>query len=204
MTLPGSAAWYVNVWASGAYYYPLTLYDLPGASTTAWSESALNSTQIGVRLDQTFSTQGRCGTLWLLVEYVPTGMTTYVGTITSDAIILQQAVGLQTADGGVIDNVNYTYGLESSLPTDDSTVSSFFTSTDYSDVASIDDTRMDFEPSAIEGGYMIKMFRDRNSNNSSQITINWEGQVSITPSSSTVYLQIYNFDSNSWEALDSG
>jgi len=203
LTLSSSAAWYVNVWASGAYYYPLTLYDLPGASTTAWSESALNSTQIGVRLDQSFSTQGRCGTLWLLVEYVPTGMTTYVGTITSDAIILQQAVGSQTADGGVIDNVNYTYGLESSLPTDDSTLSSFFTSTDYSDVANVDDTRMDFEPSAIEAGYMVKMFRNRNSDNSSQITINWEGQVSIAPSSSTVYLQIYNFDSNSWETLDS-
>lgn len=49
--------------------YALTLYDLPGASTTAWTMADLNSAQIGVK-----SSDGdgdtKVSTLWLLVDYV--------------------------------------------------------------------------------------------------------------------------------------
>lgn len=66
-----------NTYASGstvnpAYRHWLTLYDLPGASTTAWTTGALDSAQIGVRMDSGIvNEEARVSAVWLLVEYVP-------------------------------------------------------------------------------------------------------------------------------------
>lgn len=52
--------------------YPLTLYDLPGASTTAWTKSTLDTTQIGAILAVENGTeQLQLSTLWLLVDFTP-------------------------------------------------------------------------------------------------------------------------------------
>ena len=49
--------------------YPLTLYDLPGASTTAWTKDTLKTAQIGVE-DITGDGDHRLDSMWLLVDYV--------------------------------------------------------------------------------------------------------------------------------------
>lgn len=48
---------------------PLTLYDLPGASTTEWTPSELDTAQIGVRLSSGDTNPALVSTLWMLVEY---------------------------------------------------------------------------------------------------------------------------------------
>lgn len=52
--------------------YPLTLYDLPGASTTSWTKNDLDTTQIGVKrtVDDGLNSS-RVSTLWLLVDHKP-------------------------------------------------------------------------------------------------------------------------------------
>lgn len=49
----------------------LTLYDLPGASATAWTKADLDTAQIGVRETATDTHNVRVSTLWLLVDHKP-------------------------------------------------------------------------------------------------------------------------------------
>lgn len=64
-----SASYFTNS-LSEPTNYPLTLYDLPGASTTAWTKADLATAQIGERvtavdgLDDVYTSQ-----LWMMVEY---------------------------------------------------------------------------------------------------------------------------------------
>lgn len=61
--------------------YALTLYDLPGASTTAWTKATLDTTQIGVRLTaEDGLDDARVSTLWLLVDHKPAEVVAGVST----------------------------------------------------------------------------------------------------------------------------
>ena len=51
--------------------YNLTLYDLPGESTTAWTKADLDTAQIGVKLVANDFWEARVSTLWLLVDHKP-------------------------------------------------------------------------------------------------------------------------------------
>lgn len=63
-----SSTWVTNKTAAPRNY-DLTLYDLPGASSTAWAKSNLDAAQIGVRTTSNGTTSARLSTLWLLVDY---------------------------------------------------------------------------------------------------------------------------------------
>lgn len=52
--------------------YKLTLYDLPGASTTAWTKAKLDTTQIGIREAVTDTHFARVAAIWLMVDHKPT------------------------------------------------------------------------------------------------------------------------------------
>lgn len=65
-----TTTWNTNATAAPRNY-PLTLYDLPGASTTAWAKSNLDTTQIGVRNTINPTGNAQVSTLWLLVDYTP-------------------------------------------------------------------------------------------------------------------------------------
>lgn len=51
--------------------YALTLYDLPGGSTTAWTKATLDTAQIGVREAATDADSVRLTALWLTVDFTP-------------------------------------------------------------------------------------------------------------------------------------
>jgi len=51
--------------------YLLTLYDEPGASTTAWTKATLDTAQIGVRLSVTDTHNAQVTAIWLLVDHKP-------------------------------------------------------------------------------------------------------------------------------------
>ena len=65
-----SATWSTNAMAAPRNY-ALTLYDLPGASTTAWTKADLDTAQIGVRLTNNADADAEVSTLWLLVDHTP-------------------------------------------------------------------------------------------------------------------------------------
>lgn len=80
---PNTTTWVTNALAAPRNY-PLTLYDLPGASSTAWTKSDLDSAQIGVeRTNEDFAAT-QISTMWLLVDYTnPAGGTDV--TVNADA-----------------------------------------------------------------------------------------------------------------------
>lgn len=51
--------------------------------------------------------------------------------------------------------------------------------------------------------YNTKFFDNPDTDSNDVIITNWKGKTNLAPSQSTVYLQIYNRNSDSWETLDS-
>lgn len=95
----------------------------------------------------------------------------------------------------------YTRESESDLEEDDSLLETFFTEQDYTDVATEDDTFVNLVGAST---YFKYLFKEYNENNSSEpFVITWKGKSTLAPSSSAIYLQIYNRASEEWESLDS-
>ena len=67
---PANATWRTNAPAA-PQNYSLTLYDLPGASTTAWTKADLDTAQIGLHNTTNDDEFTDVSTIWLLVEYTP-------------------------------------------------------------------------------------------------------------------------------------
>lgn len=93
----------------------------------------------------------------------------------------------------------YTRGNYSDLPADDTDLETDYNAQELLDVADINNVRV---LQAATGEYAIHQFKD-NVETAYTITITWVGQSSTAPSSSTVYLQIYNRNTTSWVTLDS-
>lgn len=69
---PTNATWMTHSTAVPRNYN-LTLYDLPGASTTAWTKADLDTAQIGVNMPSNGGDETAVSTLWLLVDHKPAG-----------------------------------------------------------------------------------------------------------------------------------
>lgn len=77
-----STSYSTNNTNSNPGIYSLTLYDLPGASTTKWTKSDLDTAQIGVRLTNNPTNTPRYTTVWMLVDYTPSsGTRRMLGTL---------------------------------------------------------------------------------------------------------------------------
>lgn len=61
--------------------YQLTLYDLPGASTTAWTKADLDTAQAGIRESVTDTHFARVGALWVMVGFTPASGTDYTQSV---------------------------------------------------------------------------------------------------------------------------
>jgi len=85
------------------------------------------------------------------------------------------------------------------LPTDDADLETVYSEQDITDVATKDDTRVD---QSATGDYAIHQFKDYVGDEASA-NLEWEGQSTVAPSESTVYLQIYNYDTLGWETVQS-
>ena len=85
------------------------------------------------------------------------------------------------------------------LPTNDADLETMYTEQDLIDVATNDGVRVG---QTATSEYAVHQFKDSTSG-SNQCTIQWDGQTNCPPSLSTVYLQIYNQISGTWETVDS-
>lgn len=65
-----NTSWHTNS-NTGPRNYKLTLYDLPGASTTEWTKADLDTAQIGARISVDNTDNIEISALWLLVDYIP-------------------------------------------------------------------------------------------------------------------------------------
>jgi hypothetical protein len=95
---------------------------------------------------------------------------------------------------------DYTMGDYASLPSNDTDLENGFTEANYASVESDDGDRV---PQTANGKeYALFQFRDK-FDEQQAISVTWNGRSSQAPSESTVFLQIYNRNSNLWENLDS-
>lgn len=97
-------------------------------------------------------------------------------------------------------NKNYSSEDAAALPAADANLDNLFTSSEYSDVATTDDV---FSTQSATDEYSIFLFKNKGNSSSDNIVVTWIGQSSIAPSTSTIYLQIYNRNSATWETLAS-
>lgn len=96
------------------------------------------------------------------------------------------------------------YSRESidTLPTNDDDLSTIYDATDR-DTVSEDDGTYVYQLLGSIGDYVLHEFKKKYDTNTERIAIKWNGQTTVAPSGSEVFLQIYNFNSTSWETIDS-
>jgi len=96
-------------------------------------------------------------------------------------------------------STNYTKGNYVALPANDSDLKTFYSTQEITDVSTRNDVRVG-QGALTE--YTIHQYKDF-ATITTKATLDWQGQASYAPSSSTVYLQIYNRNTSSWETVAS-
>jgi len=131
------------------------------------------------------------------------------GKATTNNARSAKVVGKSTANNarsakvtGVVGDV-YTREYNASLPTNDNPLSTQYAAQDYTDVGTDDTDYVGVV--TVATGYMVHQFEkfNTNENNTDAIIVSVVSRSTLAPSSSTVYLQIYNRDTEEWETLDS-
>lgn len=92
----------------------------------------------------------------------------------------------------------YTRGDESSLPTTDSDLETDYSAGEITNISANNSTRV---AQTATGQFAIHQFKDYTV--ASSVSVTWDGQTDYAPSTSTVYLQVYNYDTPGWETKDS-
>ena len=95
----------------------------------------------------------------------------------------------------------YTRESASDLESDDANLTTVFSEQEYTDVATDDDVFVDLEGNGVYQKFLFKEYNEDN-NNTDNFVITWKGKTTLAPSDSSVYLQIYNRDTPSWETID--
>ena len=122
-------------------------------------------------------------------------------TFTIDGVVKEVLIETFTVDGIVRPTIEYySRGNPETLPIDAAVQATLYSSDDYTDVATSDDNRVSISSTA---NYLNHLFKVRAADNTKHIKVEVEVQSSKAPSVSTVYLQIYNRNSEAWETLDS-
>jgi len=98
----------------------------------------------------------------------------------------------------IIENKIYSRGSYAELPSGTTDLTTLFSEQDYTDVSLDDGDRVNI----ISGNYGIVQFKDKGTNNTSEIHVRWNGQTDLAPSQSGVVLQIYNYNTSTWENMD--
>jgi len=101
------------------------------------------------------------------------------------------------------ETIRYAKGLYPALPSGTTDPTYYFDPEGYADILTDDNANRD-ELAAGAGDYAIVNFISKNSTNTQAITASWNGQSSVAPTASTVYLQVYRFGAtNAWVTVAS-
>lgn len=123
----------------------------------------------------------------------------YTRSFTTDALKRARSTTSHTTDTIVRGTSFYTRESNASLPTVATPRSTGFLATEYATVSSDNATYIDLTGNP----YLLFQFEKYHTNNTDQISATWNGKSTLAPSSSTVYLQIWNKTSSSWETIAS-
>ena len=128
-------------------------------------------------------------------------------TTTTTKTILGKGSIQKTASQTILGKANisvttydYSKGGAASLPTDTTDLAPL-TTTEVTNI-STDDGNYAVNTTS-SPNFSIFQLKNKNSNNTDQISVSWKGKTDRLPSTSTVYLQIYNYNSSAWETLSS-
>ena len=97
-----------------------------------------------------------------------------------------------------IEEEDYTKEAVSSLPEDDTNLANEFTPLEVFYTTAEDDRRVTISATQKYGVYL---FKKKPSSGNPTITIKWVGKTNIPGATSSIYLQVYNRNSASWETL---
>ena len=107
-------------------------------------------------------------------------------------------LGLPIVRFGSEDEI-YSRGDEAALPGNDDNLETFLSPKEIEQISADDADRA---PQTATDEFAIFEFKDYAGTNTT-IDVSWDGQSDLAPSSSTVYLQIYDQNGTVWETLDS-
>ena len=100
----------------------------------------------------------------------------------------------------MIGDEHYSRGNYAALPADDTDLENLFGGHEYTNVHTENDV---YVVQSALSEYSIFEFKDKYTTNIEAPTITAKTRSTLAPSSSTVYLQIYNRTAADWETLDS-
>ncbi len=82
--------------------FPLVLVDMPGASTTAWTKTDLDSATIGIRESATDTHLARVSAMWLMFDHAPGAGPTATASITEGADTISASATVAVAGSAAI------------------------------------------------------------------------------------------------------
>ena len=93
----------------------------------------------------------------------------------------------------------YTKEAKASLPTIADDLATIYTDAEYTAAATDDGSYVD----EVGDGYVLHEFKNKNTNNTDQISVSWNGKSTLSCATSTTFLQIFDYNSSAWETLSS-
>jgi hypothetical protein len=186
--------------------------------TFGWSANLLSflalalNEDVGLSVSELSGSEGGGGNITSPANW--TGMwmvnldTLQAGGTTTESITKSLVYRVQRSISAITKSLQYTildtrYSREdaSTLPTNANDLATIYTSGEEGDVATDNNVYVDL--TAADNG--VHQFRKQNDNgnNTDDITVTVRVKTDLAPSTETVYLQIYNYNSSTWETLDS-
>jgi len=95
----------------------------------------------------------------------------------------------------------YSREVDDTLQANDLNLDVIYTEAERTDVATDDGTYVDIQGTTDQ--YALHQFKEINANDTDALVIHWNGKTTVAGSLSTIYLQIYNRNTTTWETLDS-
>lgn len=121
----------------------------------------------------------------------------FTKTQTSIARIAQGKTKTQSATARVVQSKIYSLGAYASLPTTNASLSTIYTDAQVLDVSTIDGVYVD---ALANNNYIIHQFGVLTPS-IQQVNPSWTGKIARPCTASPLTMQIYNFNTNSWETL---
>jgi hypothetical protein len=171
--------------ASGTYYWRARGIDPTGRNIYgAWSDSSSLTVSAVSSFTKTHTTDS--------LKKKPTLATHSTSSNRKKALTNTHTTSASKQTAG-----NYHYEGKSILPGNADLLAESYTATDYSDVSSDNAVYKDFSSS----GFIIEQFWKYNTNSTDDINMTVNMKSSLAPTVSTVYLQIYNYNTSTWTTI---
>lgn len=121
-------------------------------------------------------------------------------TITGVARVTLTTQRTQAGIANIIRQQDYSWAAVNTLPTNADPLANAYSTSQITDTATQDSSYVD---AVGTNRYLVHLFRDLMTGSETALSRTWIGRMSRPASVSTVFLQIYNFNTASWETVDS-